>query len=203
MTTSLAFRVLLSHFLPGLMALPGGIALTALLLSVFGLHSCSSFTCCSDVCSGTLLQWARDNPVLVSLGALAIPLIFGVLLDDWRHGFWPCREDEDARWCDGIGQLAQLPKHLFRFMYDEYYYYVEFDGNSFLAVGFSGPFVFINYLRVSAWHANGVAVSLLLVPALLCLFFWRSWNKALTGFFEDLEATVQGRSRKPPLEECL
>ena len=144
MTTSLAFRVLLSHFLPGLLAVPGGIALTALLFSLSGSQSCTSFTCCPGICSDTLLHWAKDNTVLASLAVLAIPLVFGILLDDWRHGFWPCHEDEDPRWEIGIAQLAGLPSHLFRFMYDEYYYYVEFDGNGFLAVVFSWPLLFIN-----------------------------------------------------------
>ncbi len=74
-------------------------------------------------------------------------------------------------------------------MYDEYYYYVEFDGNSFLAVGFSGLFVFVNYVRVSAWHATiGAFLLLLIVPALVCWFLWRSWYDSLRGFFDDLEA---------------
>lgn len=197
MTTSLAFRVLLSHFLPGLMILPGAFALAALLLSLSGVQSCGLPTCCSDACRVALFEWVRHNAVLTSLAFLVVPLVFGILLDDWRHDFWPCREDE-TRW-DAQGRemkwLAGLPKHLFRFMYDEYYYYVEFNGNSFLAIGFSGLLVFVNYLRTSASlnspHWIVPALIILVVPTLLCCFLWRSYNLALLGFFDDLK-TVAG-----------
>ena len=191
MTTSLAFRVLLSHFLPGFLALPGVLALTALLLSLSGAQSCTSFTCCPEICTAQVLAWARYNAALASLGALVVPLILGVFLDDWRHGFWPCHEDKDKRWEKAFARLAGLPTHLFRFMYDEYYYYIEFDGNSFLAIGFSGLFVFVNYLRVNAWGASTGAFLLLLGPALLCWFFWRSWNGSLREFFEDVEGAAR------------
>jgi len=78
-------------------------------------------------------------------------------------------------------------------MYDEYYYYVEFDGNGFLAA-LTWVFVFINYLRVHAWHVGVGAMLLLVVPALLCLFFWHSWNQALTGFFDDLTAAARNHN---------
>jgi hypothetical protein len=206
-TTSLAFRVLLSHFLPGLIALPGALALTALLLSLSGVQSCGSLTCCSDACRAALVEWLRHNAVFTSLAFLVVPLVFGILLDDWRHDFWPCREDE-TRW-DPQGRemkwLAGLPKHLFRFMYDEYYYYVEFDGNSFLAVGFSGLFVLAEYLRTSAslysTHWIVPALTLLIVPTLLCWFLWRSWNRALSGFFGDLK-TVAAHCEKLMRERC-
>ncbi len=75
-------------------------------------------------------------------------------------------------------------------MYDEYYYYVEFDGNSFLAVAFSGILMFFNYLRISAWHFSVSAVILLVVPGLLCWFLWVSYRRALRDFFEDLRTTA-------------
>ncbi|TMI81293.1 MAG: hypothetical protein E6H04_07155 [Bacillati bacterium ANGP1] len=195
MTTSLAFRILLSHFLPGLLALPGAIALTALLLSFSGLQSCTSFTCCPQICTGRLLDWARGNPALASLGVLVIPLVLGILVDDWRHSFWPCDEDSNPKWGGAIAQLAVLPRHLFRFMYDEYYYYVEFDGNGFLAVGFSGSFVFLNYLRTNLLPLSRqsivVALLILAVSATLFRFLWRSWHKALDEFFDDLGSTAR------------
>jgi hypothetical protein len=193
-TTSLAFRVLLSHFLPGLLALPGGIALTTLLLWLLQPQSCTSLTCHPEIWTDCVLNWSRDNVALATLAAIAIPLIFGILLDDWRHGFWPCREDDDPRWQEATTQLARLPSHLFRFMHDEYYYYVEFDGNSFLAVGFSGLFVLLNYLRTNAlmlsWHSVIIVAIHLFVPAVLLIFLWRSYNEALNNFFEDLSATA-------------
>ena len=187
MTTSLAFRVLLSHFLPGLFALPGVAALISLLASISGLQSCRCFTCCPGICLGQLLLWAKENPALASLSVLTIPLILGILLDDWRHNFWPYRED-DTRWdAEAIEKLAQLHSHLFRFMYDEYYYYIEFDGNSSLAIGFSGLFLFLNYARTDLPGWGGIII--LIVSALLSAFLWRSWKKSIEDFFEDLEKT--------------
>ena len=75
-------------------------------------------------------------------------------------------------------------------MYDEYYYYVEFDGNSSLAVGFSGLFLFLNYIRTDLpkWGA----ITILVVSVALSLFLWRSWTKGLKDFFEDLDETIAG-----------
>lgn len=187
MTPSLAFRVLLSHFLPGLFALPGVAALISFVRWVSDPETCVSLTCCPGVCLNDVLLWAKDNAALASLGALAIPLIFGILLDDWRHCCWPCREDA-TRWPgDATKKLANMPSHLFRFMYDEYYYYVEFDGNSFLAVAFSGVFVFLNYARTSLPGWGGIAI--LIVSAMLSSFLWRSWTEGLENFFDDLNET--------------
>jgi hypothetical protein len=187
MTPSLAFRGLLSPFLPGLFALPGVIALISLLRWLSSPDSCISLTCCPGFCLNDALLWAKDNAALASLGALTIPLVLAILLDDWRHCFWPCREDT-ARWENGATKkLARMPSHLFRFMYDEYYYYIEFDGNSFLAVGFSGLFVFLNYARTSLPGWGGIII--LIVSSLLGTFLWRSWNRGLENFFEDLNET--------------
>lgn len=142
-----------------------------------------------------MVNWAKDNAVLASLVAITIPLVLGILLGDWRHGFWPCREDD--RWEDETQKdLACLPSHLFRFMYDEYYYYVEFDGNSSLAVALSGLFVFLNYLRTS----EGAAILALIVSAILSWLLWRSWNKSLAEFFEDVRITKEGLQRRTPAD---
>jgi hypothetical protein len=179
---------LLSHFLPGLAALPGAVALAKILSRLFG-YGCTSFTCCYEPCTSTLLRWARDNVVLTSLGVLVVPLIFGILLDNWRHDLWPCHEDKDDRWDRGLEALTELPTHLFRFMYDEYYYYVEFNGNTCLAIGFSGIVVLAN-----AWVSGSLftlhSVPLLAVPTLLCWFLWVSYKRALSGFFGDLSTTA-------------
>lgn len=72
-------------------------------------------------------------------------------------------------------------------MYDEYYYYVEFDGNSFLAVVFSGTFLFLNYTRTSLPGWGGIII--LVASTLLGAFLWRSWNEGLANFFEDVVET--------------
>jgi hypothetical protein len=139
-----------------------------------------------------LLDWARDNPALASLGALVIPLVLGILIDDWRHSFWPCDEDSNPKWGGAIAELALLPRHLFRFMYDEYYYYVEFDGNSFLAVGFSGLFVFLNYLRTNLHQVSGRSVIVVVAFTLVAsVALWRSYHVALNSFFDDLGITAR------------
>jgi len=175
--TSLAFRTILSHYLPGLLALPGTFGLVALIrMFAFG----------QKALVNDLFCWIGKNLGIASFGILVVPLFLGILLDMWRHGFWPMREDDDVRWNDGTVRLRRLPEFQFRFMYDEYYYYVEFEGNSALA-GLVDLLV-VPYI----WLAYGPcrAFIVLAAVALLTVFCWVSRKRSLKEFFEDLEDIV-------------
>jgi hypothetical protein len=173
---SLAFRTILSHYLPGLLALPGTYGLVALILRVSG----------QRVLLRALFSWVNGNPGLASFGFLVLPLLLGILLDTWRHGFRPMREDD--KWEEGVRHLSQLPEFLFRFMYDEYYNYAEFEGNGALAGLFdllAVPYIFLTYGLV--W-----GFSVLIAIALFTTFLWLSWEKSLREFFADLKDTATG-----------
>lgn len=175
--TSLAFRTILSHYLPGFLALPGTYALVALILALFG----------QRVLPSALFVWISKNPGTASFGVLTTPLVLGILLDTWRHGFWPMRED--GRWPkNAVRHLSQLPEFLYRFMYDEYYYYAEFEGNSALA-GLCDSLAVLY-----TWYIYGPYWALVvLIPAAgLTLFLWISWRRSLSAFFEDLGDTAAG-----------
>jgi hypothetical protein len=176
--TSLAFRAILAHYLPGLLALPGTFVLVALILWPSG----------QQVSPDSLVCWIRNNLGLASFGLLVVPLVVGILLDMWRHAFWPLHEDEDDRWEVSTRRLSQLPEFLFRFMHDEYYYYVEFEGNSALALPFD--LVLVIPYTLLTYGLGWTPLILLVVGLVLTRFLWVSYYRSLGEFFEDLEDTT-------------
>ncbi len=140
-----------------------------------------------------LFKWASENPTLASFGALVAPLLLGLVLDDIRHRI----EDNDERWAKEpwLKYLSVLPDHLFRFMYDEYYYYVEFDGNSAIGLALSATFSFL-YLSLAACGISTTPIVFLVVGLAIAALLWHNWSVGLDDYFKDL-SIISSRYREP------
>jgi hypothetical protein len=170
---SLTWRVILSHYLPGLL-----VAVVLLVYWASNPSTCSEQTCQVEA----LIRWAKYNATIASFLALVGPLLVGIVLDDIRH-----RIEDSWKWTDDHMEfLSELPDHLYRFMYDEYYYYVEFDGNSALALLFS------TVLGRTLW---GPTLNPAIFAALVLIFVFLawSWHSSLDDFFHDLKITAEHR----------
>ncbi len=164
---SLAWRTILSHYLPGLLAMP---AILALGFVVAGYQPSAT----------QLLQFASQNPVLSSFVLLVIPLLAGVLVDDIRACF------ENVNLHDKyLRHLKQLPEYQFRFFHDEYYYYVEFDGNAAIASFLSALGAGLYLVRFDGRQARGWIV--LLIFTALGALLWLNWKGLRREFLRDLE----------------
>lgn len=133
--TSLAWRTIISHYLPGLLSIPGILVLG---FSIGG----------NELDALQMLACAQKNPILLSFGLLLVPLLAGVFADDLRHSY------EDGGMPDSyLRDLKKLREYQFRFFHDEYYYYVEFDGNSAITLLFSaiGIGVYLFRFGKPAW----------------------------------------------------